>query len=205
MSMKTFILSLILSLSIAVNAQITTPVIKAGFGVDADLKGNYFNGFSQSGNDDWYLNGNPGTGQYVIDTTGAAAIKAGYLVDPSPYLLRMSSFYRTMSRPSFSIVNNRLWLDALFVRDYHGTDTTVFTAGSDKNGMSPASWSGGIQGVPDKNDILDMFMHVRRAGPTATDSLWFFGGLSIDNITGNRYFDFEMYQTDIYYDRPSGR
>jgi len=28
-----------------------------------------------------------------------------------------------------------------------------------------------------------------------------FGGLSLDNTTGNRYFDFEMYQTDIYYDR----
>jgi hypothetical protein len=42
-----------------------------------------------------------------------------------------------MSRPKFSI-NNRLWLDAIFVRDYHGNDSTVFTAGSDKNGMSPA-------------------------------------------------------------------
>jgi hypothetical protein len=27
----------------------------------------------------------------------------------------------------------------------------------------------------------------------------------MDNTTGNRYFDFEMYQTDIYYDRASGR
>jgi hypothetical protein len=32
-----------------------------------------------------------------------------------------------------------------------------------------------------------------------------FGGISLDNTTGNRYFDFEMYQTDIYYDRPSGK
>jgi hypothetical protein len=30
-----------------------------------------------------------------------------------------------------------------------------------------------------------------------------FGGISIENTTGNRYFDFEMYQTDIYYDRVS--
>ncbi|HJS55608.1 MAG TPA: T9SS type A sorting domain-containing protein, partial [Chitinophagaceae bacterium] len=83
----------------------------------------------------------------------------------------------------------------------HGNDSTVFTAGSDKNGMSPADWTGGVQGIPDKNDILDVFMHVRRAGPTTTDSLWMFGGISLDNTTGNRYFDFEMYQTDIYYDR----
>ena len=32
-----------------------------------------------------------------------------------------------------------------------------------------------------------------------------FGGISLDNTTGNRYFDFEMYQTDIYYDRPSAK
>jgi hypothetical protein len=87
-----------------------------------------------------------------------------------------------MSRPQFSIVNNRLWLDALFVRDYHATDTTVFVSGSNKNGDSPADWMGGVQGVPDKNDILDMMMHVRRAGPARTDSLWMFGGLSLDRF-----------------------
>lgn len=201
--MKTFLLLSLLVLNISVSAQITTPVIKAGFGVDADLRANYFNAFAQSGNDDWFTFPNVGTGQYVIDTTGAAAIKAGYASDVSPWPKRMTSFYRTMSRPQFSIVNNRMWLDALFIRDYHGNDTTVFTAGADKNGQSPEYWSGGIQGIPDKNDILDMFMHVRRAGPSKTDSLWFFGGLSLDNTTGNRYFDFEMYQSDIYYDRVS--
>jgi len=203
--MKTHLLSLFLFFNLCAAAQITTPIIKAGFGVDADLKNNYFNNFTQSGNDDWFSNGNLGTGRYVIDTTGASAVKAGYASDVSPYLKRMTSFYRTMSVPQFSIINNRLWLDAMFIRDYHGTDTTVFTAGADKNGQSPANWSGGVQGIPDKNDILDMYMHVRRAGPTPTDSLWFFGGLSLDNVTGNRYFDFEMYQTDIYYDRASKR
>lgn len=187
-------------------AQITTPTIKARFGVDADLRANFFNSLSQAGNDDWFnLNAIDTSGKYVIDTTGVAAILAGYLTDVSPWPKRMSSVYRTMSRPSFSVVNNRLWLDAIWVRDYHGNDTTVFTSGSDKNGMSPFNWTGGVQGIPDKNDILDMFMHVRRAGPNTTDSLWMFGGLSLDNTTGNRYFDFEMYQTDIYYDRVSGK
>jgi len=201
--MKTYLLFAFIFLTLISSAQITTPIIKAAFGVDGDLRANYFNGFVQSGNDDWFNNGTAGTGQFVIDTNGAAAIRAAYAADVSPWPVRMSSFYRGMSKPSFSVVNNRLWLDGLFVRDYHGNDTTVFTAGSDKNGMSPAFWSGGIQGVPDKNDILDMMMHVRRSGPTTTDSLWFFGGLSIDNITGNRYFDFELYQTDINYDRVS--
>jgi hypothetical protein len=201
--MKT-LLPFFLLLTLTASSQITTPIIKAGFGVDGELRANFYNGALQNGNDDWFLN-NTGMGRNVIDTTGAAAIVAGYLSDVSPWKKRMSSFYRPMSVPQFSIVNNRLWLDALFVRDYHGTDTTVFVGGSNKNGDSPNSWVGGIQGVPDKNDILDMFMHVRRAGPNRTDSLWMFGGLSLDNTTGQRYFDFEMYQTDIYYDRPSGK
>ncbi len=201
--MKTLLLSVFIIVTLTSSAQITTPIIKAAFGVDGDLRANYYNGFVQSGNDDWFNNGTAGTGQFVIDTNGAAAIRAGYASDVSPWPKRMSSFYRGMSRPAYSIVNNRLWLDALFVRDYHGTDTTVFTAGADKNGQSPQFWSGGIQSVPDKNDILDMMMHVRRAGPMTTDSLWFFGGLSLDQVTGNRYFDFELYQTDINYDRAS--
>ena len=152
------------------NAQITTPVVKAFFGVDADLKARSVNGSLQV-SDDWFVfpgtTGTSSNGTHVIDTTGAAAIVSGYATDVSPFFRRSASIYRGMSRPAFTVVNNRLWLDALFVRDYHGTDTTVFTAGSDKNAQSPADWSGGIQGIPDKNDILDMFMHIRRAGPTA--------------------------------------
>lgn len=204
--MKTLLLSFLLFLSFSASAQITTPVVRAFFGVDADLKGRSVNGTLQS-SDDWYIfPGTSGTsinGTNVIDTTGAAAILAGYATDVSPWPKRSASIYRGMSKPAFTVVNNRLWLDALFVRDYHGTDTTVFASGSNKNAMNPLDWTGAIQGIPDKNDILDMFMHIRRAGPNTTDSLWMFGGLSLDNVTGNRYFDFEMYQTDIYYDRAS--
>ncbi len=207
--MKTHLLTLlIIFFSLPAFAQITTPVTKANFGVDADLKARSLNGSSAIG-DDWYAH--PGTsgadsdGTFVIDTTGAASVLAGYATDVAPYPKRMASLFRGMSKPAFTIVNNKLWLDALFIRDYHGNDSTTFTAGADKNGQSPGNWSGGIQGVPDKNDILDMFMHVRRAGPNTTDSLWFFGGLSLASVTGNRYFDFELYQTDIYYDRPSAK
>jgi hypothetical protein len=207
MLMKQILLSVlgVVFFSVIVSAQITTPIIKAAFGVDADLRANFFNGFVQSGNDDWFNNGTAGTGFFVIDTAGAASVVAGYLSDVSPWPKRMAPLYRSMSRPKFTVVNNRLWLDAIFVRDYHGNDSTVFTAGSDKNGMSPVDWTGGVQGIPDKNDILDVFMHVRRAGPTTTDSLWMFGGLSLDNTTGNRYFDFELYQSDIYYDRATAK
>jgi hypothetical protein len=191
---------LLFTIPVSLSAQITTPVIRAAFGVDADLRANFFNGFIQSGNDDWFNNGTAGTGRFVIDTTGAAALVAAYLSDVAPYPIRETPVFRSMNVPPFTVVNNRIWYDAMWIRDHHGKDSTVFSSGSNKNGDSPASWTGAIQAIPDKNDILDVFMHMRRAGPTVNDSLWLFCGLSLDNVTGNRYFDFEMYQTDIYYD-----
>jgi hypothetical protein len=196
--MKNFYFITICFFTLNLTAQITLPVIKANFGVDGELKANYFNNFGQSGNDDWF-NMNAGTGQFVIDTTGAAAIVAGYISNPATLNL---PFYRTMRYPAYTVVNNKLLIDAVFIRDYHGQDSTMFASGSNKNGMSPADWSCPVaQSVPDKNEILDMMVHVRRAGPNATDSLWLFGGVSIENTSGSRYIDFEMYQTDIYYDR----
>lgn len=182
--------------------QITSAVIKANFGVDADLRANYFNNALQPGNDDWYnLPGTLGAGQFIIDTTGAAGIVARYAID-MPF--RRTTFARSMRYPAYSVINNRTLLDAILVRDFHGDDSTVFASGSNKNGDNPADWTTPVsQGIPDKNDILDMLVHVRRAGPNGTDSLWMFGGLSLDNTTGNRYFDFEMFQTDFYYDRPA--
>jgi len=203
--MKQSILFLILLAPFLVKGQIIVPTTRANFGVDGDLRANFFNGVILGSGDDWFNNGTAGTGRHVIDTTGAAAIIAGYNSDVSPWPRRMASLFRPMSLPTYTVWNNRLWLDAIWVRDYHGNDTTVFTSGSDKNGMSPVNWTGGIQGIPDKNDILDIMMHVRRAGPNTTDSLWMFGGISMDNVSGNRYFDFEMYQTDINYDRVSGK
>ncbi len=137
----------------------------------------------------------------MIDTTEARYINQLYLSNPA---VRMLPLFRGMRYPQFSIVNNNMLIDAVFIRDHHGDDSTVFASGSNKNGMSPATWTCPVaQGVPDKNDILDMFMHVRREGPNTTDSLWLFGGVSLEGTGGNRYFDFEMYQTDIYYERAS--
>ncbi len=189
---------LLLFAFIASHSQSTSPVIKANFGVDGDLRANFFNSFIQNGNDDWFRN-SAGTGEFIIDTTGASYILSRYAVDPN---FRRIPFFRGMRFPQFQIVNNRMLIDGIFIRDYHGDDSTVFANGASKNGMSPAAWSCPVsQGIPDKDDILDIMMHVRRQGPNATDSLWMFGGVSIENTTGNRYFDFEMYQTDIYYDR----
>src|SRR5688572_2729273 len=199
--MKQLLLLITLLVATATSySQVFTPVQKANFGVDGELRSNMFGIPPAPGTDDWF-NNSTGSGQYVIDVTDAATILARYSWDAA---FRRYPFYRTMRFPPYSTVNNKLLIDAVFIRDYHGDDTTAFV-GSNKNADSPQSWAADATSVPDKNDILDMMVHVRRAGPTVTDSLWLFGGLSVDNVTGSRYFDFEMYQTDIYYDRPSKR
>jgi len=184
-------------------AQITSPVIRGKFGVDADVQLDWFNGALKTSpdNDDWYYRQGSatGTGLFVIDTAGAGAKMAQYAA--GKYLT--TPFYKKMRYPAFSVVGSRTLIDAIFVRDYHGNDTTAFAAGSDKNGDSPADWTGDIQSVPNKNDILDSYVHIRREGPTGTlaDTLWMYGGLALEATNGNRYFDFELYQTDIFYTR----
>lgn len=197
---KIFYILLFLIFNFNSYSQITTPVFNANFGVDADLRANYFNNFlSAENDDDWFLK-DALSGIGVIDTTGASAIKAQYSSDAN---FRKTSFSRGMSVPPFSVVNNKLLLGASFVRDYHDTDSTAFTGS--KNGASPSTWSSpASQPVPTKNDILDVMMHLRRDGPTMADSLWIFAGVSIDGTTGDRYFDFEMYQTDLHFDKTSG-
>lgn len=180
--------------------QITTPVIKANFGVDADLFSRFFNNAASPASDDWWYGaGLAGTGEYIIDTTGAAAIVSGYTTNPAT---RGMAFARVMRQEPYTILNNHLLLDAIFQRDFHGNDSTVFAAGSNKNAMSPALWScPESQGIPDKNDILDAYAHVRRAGADVTDSAWMFAGISIENTNGSRYFDFELYQSNLVYNR----
>ncbi len=200
--MKTTLLLLLFTASVwsAAFGQITTPIAKANFGVDGELRTNWKSSTRDAESDDWFfMAGNSGTGKQVIDSSGAAAILASYANNTSA---RAQSFIRRMNYPIYSTVNNQLLLDAAFIRDFHGNDSTVFASGSNKNGDSPGNWSCPVsQPIPDKNDILDMMVHLRRAGTKNTDSLWLFGGIALDNITGNRYFDFELYQTNLAYNR----
>lgn len=207
--MKQLLLSLFLIVALTnqtLTAQITTPQKKARFGVEADLRSNFYNGFLEVGSDDWFSMNNitgAGVGEYIIDTTGAASILALYNSQPAT---RNYPFFRNMRYPQFYVLNGMLLIDAIFIRDHHGDDSTMFASGSNKNGMNPNTWTTPVaQSVPDKNEILDMLMHVRRDGDgtETNDSLWLFGGVSIENTTGDRYFDYEMYQTDIYYDKPN--
>lgn len=194
--MKIFLLSfLILATSFVNYAQVTSPISKSNFGVEADLRANFFNGATATSGDDWFRTSISGSGIGVIDTTGAAALIANYIDIPAS---RRSAFSRLMSVPPYTVVNNKLLLDAVFHRDYHGVDSTIFGGGSNKNGMSPADWaSPGPGSIPDKNEFLDAMVHLRRDGINTYDSLWMFGAVSLENNNGNRFFDFELYQTDI--------
>ena len=198
---------LMVTSAIWVKAQVVTPTIVGKFGVDGEVQMNLY-GTSTSNTpctscDDWYYkfvtSAGGGSSYFVIDTTGAAAIVAGY----SNIANRNIPFYRKMRYDAYYQLDERTFIDAVFVRDYHGTDQTVFASGSNKNGDSPGDWVGAEGSVPDKTEILDSYIHLRRDGPTytASDELWMFGGLALENTNGNRYFDFEMYQTDIFYTR----
>ncbi|KYP14075.1 T9SS type A sorting domain-containing protein [Flavihumibacter sp. CACIAM 22H1] len=191
-----------------VNAQITTAAFKASFGVDGELRSSFLGTAPAPSTlaHDWFSNSNTGTQRFVIDTSGASYMVSRYATDIA---FRRLPFFRTMRYPAFSILDNRRLIDAVYIRDYHGSDSTVF-AMSNKNGGSPGNWTGAIDGnIPQKNDILDIMVHVRRAGSssfhTVADSLFFIGGIAIDATSGSRYFDFELYQTNIFYNRSTQR
>lgn len=198
---------LMVTSAIWVKAQVITPTIVGKFGVDGEVQMNLF-GSSTSNTpctscDDWYYkfvtSAGGGSSYFVIDTTGAAAIVAAYSAGNNLNV----PFYRKMRYDAYYQLDERTFIDAVFVRDYHGNDETIFSGGGNKNGESPADWTGAEGSVPDKDEILDSYIHLRREGPTYTvsDELWMFGGLALENTNGNRYFDFEMFQTDIFYTR----
>src|SRR5258706_15301389 len=97
--MKKIFYLIILLISWGYNkAQTITSVVKAGFGVDGELRANYFNNIVQSGNDDWFNNGTAGTGAFVIDTTRDAAMLTSYTIDPT---FRQLPFYQTIKYPPY--------------------------------------------------------------------------------------------------------
>jgi hypothetical protein len=208
--MKKIVLILLLALyAYGGSAQVVVPVIEGKFGVDADAQSNLFiDAYTPCSDcDDWWydelLSG--GNGLFVIDTTGAGTIVNGYLTNPAA--TNNVPFYRKMRYQAFEQVDDRTLIDAIFVRDYHGTDQTAFVDGSNKNADHPTDWRGSTKSVLDKNDILDVYCHIRRVGPShnTTDPLWLFGAVAVEGTNGDRYFDFEMYQTDIFYTRSTSR
>ncbi len=196
------ILALALSLpSVTGYAQLNNGGLYANFGVDADTRNNYMKYGPVTGpvaSDDWF---SPLSSSSIIDTGNAA-----YYLN----LLRADSnisFSKRMSAPLYSKSKGTLWLDAAYGRDYTAVsstkDSTTFVSAC-KNGDNPSTWSGGISSFPNKNDLIDVYAHMRRDGTTIHDSLWLFTAVSTCGTTGSAYFDIELYKNTLTYNQATG-
>ena len=189
-------------LPLAGHAQLSPGGIFASFGVDADTRANWVKYGPAKGaisSDDWFA---PfGTGYNVIDTSNWAT-----------YLAQLSagnniSFNKRMSQLLYAKVGGRLWLDAVYGRDFTAAsvakDSTTFTIAS-KNGDDPSNWKGGISNFPNKNDLVDVYAHMRRDGTSVYDSLWLFTGATTYGTMGSSYFDVELYKNPLSYSSSTG-
>ena len=171
------------------------------FGVDADTRAYYMKYGILRGNlvsDDWFA---PYKGTNVIDTSNSAyylsLLQGGSNV----------SFSKRMSQLLYAKVTGKLWLDAAYGRDFSSAaslkDSTVFTA-SNKNGDDPNTWTGGLSSTPTKNDLVDVYAHMRRDGSTIYDSLWFFTAITAYGAAANSYYDVELYKAGLTYHSTTG-
>jgi hypothetical protein len=191
-------------LYLGASAQLTNGGLHANFGVDADTKSDYIKYGSVVGSirsEDWFSL-YPGS-KGVIDTSDAAYYKA--LLTHNENI----SFVKTMSAPLYTKWNNSLWLDAVYCRDYikldsAHLDSTSFTT-SCKNAGDPGTWLAGPGGVSNKNDLLDVYTHMRRSGTSITDSLWLFTAASTTGTSGSRYYDIELFKNSFGFDPLTGR
>jgi hypothetical protein len=186
----------------ALSAQLANGNINANFGIDADTKSNYVKYGPVTGNlnsDDWFSPA--GLGNHVIDTFNAAAYRLSLQSGKN------ISFTQRMSAPLYAKLGGKLWLDAAYGRDFSAAssfkDSTTFTIAS-KNGDDPAAWRGGVSNFPNKNDLVDVYAHMRRDGTNVHDSLWFFTGVSTFGTTGSSYYDIELYKKNFSYSAATG-
>jgi hypothetical protein len=188
--------------SAAVYAQLSNGGFHSNFGVDADTRAGYLKFGPVTGpvsGDDWF--GAPtGLSRGVIDTSNTSIHRSALQANQNV------SFAKGMSVPLYSKINGTTWVDAAYARDYiiqPTLDSTAFLIVAN-NGDDPAAWTGGVSSVPDKNDILDVYAHMRRNGVNITDSLWFFTAVSTTGSLGDRYFDVELYKNKLTYDKALG-
>jgi hypothetical protein len=182
--------------------QLNNGGLYANFGVDADTRSNWMKYGLVTGavsSDDWFAPS--GTGYNVIDTTNAATYLAMLQAGDN------ITFNKRMSALLYAKMGGKLWIDATYGRDFQAAaqdkDSTTFTIAA-KNGDNPANWQGGQANVPDKNDLVDVYAHMRRDGLTVHDSLWLFTGISTFGTRGSSYFDVELYKNNFSYSPATG-
>lgn len=205
--------------------KVSGAAVKANFGIDADIYANHEQfttpSVPLSNVDDWFLN----TAKW--DDSGLGVVDVDFAAHPlvipgnaTPTLAELITFLkssagknfpfeRRMSRDKGTTVGSYLWIDAVYGRDGIATqgnnDATVFTKTTDKNGQNPATWNLGSGGTPQKNDIVDVYGHLRRdpsdvAFNTTDGNLWGFGGATTISADGNSHNDFEFFRTNVTFD-----
>jgi len=179
------------------SAQLNKYGFQGNFGIDADTRAGatkFGTAPSPNNSDDWFSL--IGLGRGVIDTSNAANYKS--LLQSNKNI----SFTKYMSAPAFSRMDNKLWLDAVYIRDYTdatGRDSTVFGSNS-RSENNPATWDGTTSTVTNIADIIDAYAHFRRDGVNIKDSLWFFTGISTVSANDDRNFDIELFKKRVSYD-----
>ncbi len=201
-----FISGLIFSLYQApLSAQTNLGCVNSGFSVDADAYSNYiqFGNGSLNDTDDWFSNDilNAGNGLAVIDTSNTSLFFSQLIAK------RNIAFYRNQSNEKFSFVDGNLWMDAVYGRDYIGSnpevDNTAFV-NANKNGDHPFDWNTNATTLNINHDIVDVFGHLRRDGLSLSNDLWCFFGASTVGVADERYVDFELFAKDLNYDLQGG-
>jgi hypothetical protein len=218
--MKTNLLSLITLLLFALHGFAQNPALVARFGVDGELSNDTLRigSGTPSGSHDWFKQ-KAGTGVGMVDTTGAA------LYQPMIAAGNNVSFTRGQSVSRYAIVNDMYMLDTRYGRDGFGLstqsgekDSTVFLNGnqgggvfySNKNGDNPNNWHHVVGGsvVQNKNDIIDIYAHMRRNGTvinaTNPSPLYLYAGASTLGVEGERNIDFELFKSRISFNPATG-
>jgi len=187
--------------------------VKGNFGIDGDIYANLLQfsniavppvpiGTPAAGTDDWFVNSGGGLG--VIDESMPYPI-----INNTAFSRRQSVTTPTSPYP-YPVVNGYLWVDAVYGRDTYvkggGAETSYFAGSGDKNSDNPSTWSIGLSGsVPQKDDIIDVFAHLRGEGlkdPSSSDprvytTLWAYAAASIAVTNGNKHVDFEFFRTEV--------
>ncbi|WP_223154641.1 hypothetical protein, partial [Aestuariibaculum sediminum] len=148
---------------------------------------------SPANTDDWFDyfpdESDPGSGVGVIDPTGSGVLVGD--IQASTILGQSGGVFRE--------VDGRLWIDAAYARDYQwatGIDYTIFD-GNNKSFFNPnTDWDWKSGNGPQKNDIVDGFVHLRTEN-LADGDLWAFFGASTRSTDGTSFLDFEYFRNFI--------
>lgn len=153
----------------------------AGFEVDAEI----LSGTQNIGKDDWFP-GESGLGVISLDQLFSfqSNISKG----------KNKDFEAPMRFANGSVQQGRIFLEARYGHDQVGTgdweDNSIF---DNSQGHNPLNWKVESNGLPAKTDLQDTYIHIRRDGTTAKDSLWIAGAVSTIANGGTHYIDVEFY------------